>query len=264
MLVVVAGPATGRRAALPEHGHLVIGRDTKCTLPLPEDDAVSMRHCAIEVLPDGGGFVVVTDLMTRNTRINDVVIVQQVMRPGDRLQVGNSVIELQNRRPVPAAGSTSGRRPRISTRAMRLGTTVTQTVATDDDVMVAAAAVSQLGTDAGFSDPHAADLADVVREVAGNAIKHAGKGELTARRTRRGVRIEVFDTGPGLPMELLRAFQLAANASDSGNVAGVQRGDESTGLWRVRHVTDQLSIISLPGNTQVVVEMFADRAPDAR
>lgn len=245
VLVVTDGPARRRRVNVPGRGHVVIGRDPKCSLPL-DDDALSLRQCAIESLPDRPDSVVVTDLMTGGgTRINGEPIVQRVMHPGDRLQVGNSVLELQPRR-----SSTSGRSTRaVSTRALRVGLTVVQSVCTHDDIEAAAAAVMQLGADAGCSEDRAAVLAEATREVATNAVRHAGRGEVSARRTRRGVRIEVWDQGPGLPMDMLQAI----HSSDDLPLPGL---DPTGGLYRVRELMDQLSVISLPGNTQVIMELF--------
>ena len=258
LLVVIQGPTQARRLAIPARGHVVIGRDPKCSMPL-DDDALSLRQCAIEALPDRPDCVVVTDLMTGGgTRVNGESIMQRVLRPGDRLQIGDTVLELQPRRPSPnsaSASSASGRATRaISTRALRVGLTVTQSVRNNDDVETAAAALLQLGLDAGFSEERATALANATREVATNAVVHAEGGEVTARRTRRGVRVEVWDTGPGLPMDMLQAihsgddFQLPQTAQSSwGN---------QTGLHAVRELIDQLSVISLPGNTQVIMEMF--------
>ncbi len=55
---------------------------------------------------------------------------------------------------------------------------------------------------AGFGDTAARMIATVVSELARNILKYAGHGEVRLRRFsemgRRGIEIEVVDTGPGI------------------------------------------------------------------
>ncbi len=95
----------------------VVGRDHDNRIVL-QDKQSSRRHCQIE--RTGHGFKLV-DLESRNgTRVNDRTVNQAVLRPGDRVQVGSTVILFEDpefREPpaetpsrgaaVPAAGATT-------------------------------------------------------------------------------------------------------------------------------------------------------------
>jgi pSer/pThr/pTyr-binding forkhead associated (FHA) protein len=71
---------------------LVLGRSRECDLPLRSSQA-SRRHAAVRRGPGG---VVVRDLgSTNGTRVNDVPVRgERRLEPGDRIQIGDSVITL--------------------------------------------------------------------------------------------------------------------------------------------------------------------------
>lgn len=82
------GPALGRRFAVGPDP-VVIGRDTACSLPVP-DGGVSRQHARIERLADGR--YQVTDLGSRNgTYLNGSKVGDSVLTDGDTLQVGDCI-----------------------------------------------------------------------------------------------------------------------------------------------------------------------------
>ncbi len=75
--------------ALGPRDRVSIGRSRACDLRLPGGDA-SRRHAEISGGPDG---FTVTDLgSTNGTFVNDHRIQQQLLQPGDRIEIGNSMI----------------------------------------------------------------------------------------------------------------------------------------------------------------------------
>jgi len=95
-LVVVAGPAAGRRVELT--GPVTVGR-RDCEVVL-DDPEISRRHCAIA--PGPHAEMVVTDLRSTNgTWINGARIAgPTVLRPGDELRLGDSVCRFDVPRPA--------------------------------------------------------------------------------------------------------------------------------------------------------------------
>ncbi|MFN0012559.1 MAG: ATPase, T2SS/T4P/T4SS family [Phycisphaerales bacterium] len=76
-------------------GPTVIGRATDATIPLPEDELASRKHC--EIRPDGAGGLVVTDLGSRNgTKVNKQKIEGPTpLRRGDSIKVGSHVFAVE-------------------------------------------------------------------------------------------------------------------------------------------------------------------------
>jgi diguanylate cyclase (GGDEF)-like protein len=90
-LVVILGHDVGTRVVL--QGSLEIGRDPACEFPL-HDDNVSWRHARVE--DRGSGEWVVVDLgSTNGTLVNGEANEGAVLRVGDRVFVGKSVLEVQ-------------------------------------------------------------------------------------------------------------------------------------------------------------------------
>lgn len=82
-----------------ERGHrftlasvLTIGRDAECDIAMPADTFMSGRHASLEVRPDGAWLV---DLHSTNGCLVNGRRVQgeRQLRDGDRIQVGNTVLE---------------------------------------------------------------------------------------------------------------------------------------------------------------------------
>ncbi|MEW8958502.1 MAG: DUF3662 and FHA domain-containing protein [Moorella sp. (in: firmicutes)] len=90
-LVVTAGPDAGRTFLL-RPGKQVIGRHPACDFLLT-DEQVSRRHCQLE---ESHQRVLVVDLGSRNgTLINGKRVERAFLTPGDCIQVGRTVLELQ-------------------------------------------------------------------------------------------------------------------------------------------------------------------------
>jgi len=90
-LVVVLGHDVGARVVLDES--VEIGRDPDCDLPL-HDDNVSWRHARVEDLGNAEWGVV--DLgSTNGTLVNGQPCAGAILRPGDRVFLGKTVLEVQ-------------------------------------------------------------------------------------------------------------------------------------------------------------------------
>lgn len=90
-LVVILGPDVGARVVL-DHS-VELGRDPGCDLPL-HDDNVSWRHARIE--DRGAGEWAVVDLgSTNGIVVNGQPCKESRVKPGDRVFIGKSVVEMQ-------------------------------------------------------------------------------------------------------------------------------------------------------------------------
>ncbi len=70
---------------------VTIGRSRRCTLPFPEDDAMSREHTAIRLMPDGQ--YVLRDMGSKNgTYVNDAPVSTHTLKSGDRIRAGNSLL----------------------------------------------------------------------------------------------------------------------------------------------------------------------------
>jgi two-component system cell cycle response regulator len=90
-LVVVLGADVGARAVLDRS--IEMGRDPSCELPL-HDDNVSWRHARVE--DRGSGDWVLMDLgSTNGVLVNGAACKGAALRPGDRIFLGKTVLEVQ-------------------------------------------------------------------------------------------------------------------------------------------------------------------------
>jgi diguanylate cyclase (GGDEF)-like protein len=90
-LVVVAGPDIGKRARLERSTE--VGRDPELSFPL-DDESVSWRHFRIE--DRGAGEWAVVDLgSTNGTVVNGARTGEATLKPGDRVFVGQTILEFQ-------------------------------------------------------------------------------------------------------------------------------------------------------------------------
>ncbi|MGH9371558.1 MAG: HD domain-containing phosphohydrolase [Vicinamibacterales bacterium] len=88
---------TGRRYSLTDGARLTVGRVRECEIHL-EDQAVSRRHCAIEAR---GNDLLVTDLDSVNgTFVNERLVRTSSLRPGDRIRVGSTEMEIGGSAPA--------------------------------------------------------------------------------------------------------------------------------------------------------------------
>ncbi len=90
-LLVVLGKDVGTRVVLERS--IEMGRDPSCELPL-HDENVSWRHARVE--DRGAGEWAVVDLgSTNGTLVNDRPCAGAILKPGDRVFLGKTVIEVQ-------------------------------------------------------------------------------------------------------------------------------------------------------------------------
>jgi diguanylate cyclase (GGDEF)-like protein len=90
-LLVILGKDVGTRVVLERS--VEMGRDPSCELPL-HDENVSWRHARVEDRGDGEWAVV--DLgSTNGTLVNDRPCAGAILKPGDRVFLGKTVLELQ-------------------------------------------------------------------------------------------------------------------------------------------------------------------------
>lgn len=95
----------------------------------------------------------------------------------------------------------------------------------------------------------------VVQEIATNALRHAGRGEMFVRATRRdrsaGLEIICVDTGPGID-DVGKAMQ---DGYSTGGSAG-------TGLGAIRRLSQRFDVFTAPDSgTVVVAEIWQHEPP---
>lgn len=77
------------------------------------------------------------------------------------------------------------------------------TIASGADIVTARLEGRQLAAQAGFEGSDLTVIATAISEVARNIVEYARKGEITLRivhdGSRRGLRLEAQDEGPGIP-----------------------------------------------------------------
>jgi serine/threonine protein kinase len=92
LLHIIAGPHNGRYLLVEEGAPLMLGRSRHAETRL-DDPGVSRVHCEVQ-LEDGQ--VLVTDLESAGgTYVNGQRITEQILRPGDVLQIGETRMRLQ-------------------------------------------------------------------------------------------------------------------------------------------------------------------------
>jgi two-component system cell cycle response regulator len=99
VLVVIAGPDLGLRATV-QGGSLLVGRSPEANLPLA-DPRVSYEHCRVE--DRGDGWRVVDLGSTNGTRVGGRRIEAQPLAPGDKIEVGGSVLRFEIQDPKDQA-----------------------------------------------------------------------------------------------------------------------------------------------------------------
>src|SRR5712664_3820485 len=104
-LKVLAGPYAGRAFTFDQHDTFLIGRSDTAHLYLPEDKFFSRHHCLLEIAPPR---CFLRDLgSTNGTFVNGQRVPEAFLRSGDRIQGGQTVlqVEVQTEQPAPADSS---------------------------------------------------------------------------------------------------------------------------------------------------------------
>jgi len=92
-LHVVAGPQVGRDFSFDQHDTFLIGRSEDAQFCLPHDRFFSRHHCLIEIAPPQA---FLRDLNSTNgTYVNGVRVAEAHLKSGDRIQGGETVLEVE-------------------------------------------------------------------------------------------------------------------------------------------------------------------------
>ena len=99
-LKVLAGPYTGREFTFDQHDTFLIGRADTAHLYLPEDRFFSRHHCLLEIAPPR---CFLRDLgSTNGTFVNGQRVTEAFLTSGDRIQGGQTVLEVEVQAEQPA------------------------------------------------------------------------------------------------------------------------------------------------------------------
>jgi hypothetical protein len=99
-LRVLAGPYTGREFTFDQHDTFLIGRADTAHLYLPEDKFFSRHHCLLEIAPPR---CFLRDLgSTNGTFVNGKRVPEAFLTSGDRIQGGQTVLEVDVQAEQPA------------------------------------------------------------------------------------------------------------------------------------------------------------------
>lgn len=91
-LKVLSGPHVGRTFAFDQHDTFLIGRAEQAHLCLPEDRFFSRNHCILEINPPR---CFLRDLSSTNgTYVNGVKVQEAYLKSGDRIQGGQTILEV--------------------------------------------------------------------------------------------------------------------------------------------------------------------------
>ncbi len=92
-LHVVAGPQTGRDFTFEQHDTFMIGRSEDAQFCLPHDRFFSRHHCILEIAPPQ---CFLRDLSSTNgTFVNGIRVETAHLKHGDRIQGGETVLEVE-------------------------------------------------------------------------------------------------------------------------------------------------------------------------
>ena len=92
-LHVVAGPQTGRDFTFDQHDTFMIGRSEDAQFCLPQDRFFSRHHCILEIAPPQ---CFLRDLgSTNGTYVNGIRVETAHLKHGDRIQGGETVLEVE-------------------------------------------------------------------------------------------------------------------------------------------------------------------------
>lgn len=92
-LHVIAGPQTGRDFTFDQHDTFMIGRSEDAQFCLPHDRFFSRHHCLLEIAPPQA---FLRDLSSTNgTFVNGIRVETAHLKHGDRIQGGETVLEVE-------------------------------------------------------------------------------------------------------------------------------------------------------------------------
>lgn len=92
-LKVLSGPHVGRAFTFDQHDTFLIGRAEQAHLCLPEDRFFSRNHCILEINPPR---CFLRDLSSTNgTYVNGVKVQEAYLKSGDRVQGGQTILEVE-------------------------------------------------------------------------------------------------------------------------------------------------------------------------
>lgn len=92
-LRVIAGPQTGRVFTFDQHDTFMIGRSEDAHFCLPQDRFFSRHHCILEIAPPQ---IFLRDLgSTNHTFVNGIQVETAHLKSGDRIQGGETVLEVE-------------------------------------------------------------------------------------------------------------------------------------------------------------------------
>lgn len=115
------------------------------------------------------------------------------------------------------------------------------------------AAVQAHAIQAGLPESRTDDLVIAVHELAANAVRHgAGAGRLRMWERDGALHCQVDDSGSPAP---------GGDAGPGGNEADRWPFLPGHGLWLVRLVADQISVLSGPGGTRATVVFSSGEEP---
>lgn len=104
-LKVLAGPYVGREFTFDQHDTFLIGRSENAHLYLPEDKFFSRHHCLLEIAPPR---VFLRDLgSTNGTFVNSQKVPEAYLTTGDRIQGGQTILQVEVQAEQPGAVDTS-------------------------------------------------------------------------------------------------------------------------------------------------------------
>ncbi len=99
-LRVIAGPQTGRFFTFDQHETFMIGRSEDSQFCLPQDRFFSRHHCLLEIAPPQ---CFLRDLgSTNGTFVNGLKVETAHLKNGDRIQGGETVLEVEVSAPDPS------------------------------------------------------------------------------------------------------------------------------------------------------------------
>ncbi|CAN5511654.1 MAG: protein kinase domain-containing protein [Pyrinomonadaceae bacterium] len=108
-LHVIAGPQTGRDFTFEQHDTFMIGRSEDAQFCLPHDRFFSRHHCILEIAPPA---CFLRDLgSTNGTFVNGIRVETAHLKQGDRIQGGETILEVGVAADVTSYSSS---KPRIS------------------------------------------------------------------------------------------------------------------------------------------------------